>query len=134
MADLVTSLPTVVTGEENTVDYLLSRVLSEGPIYRKTELISYFPHWLEDVKENKPVSARVPELLARVLLSFGTSAAHKSIEDFKASRDFFTSQAWMVELRILINDKADERFLQNLNFLPDRVISFEELCVHHKGW
>lgn len=133
MVDTGKTTPTGITGDENTVGFMLSRVLSGGSIYRKTELASLFPRWISDLKENKLLSPRLPELLARVLRPFGTPNAHQCIEELEVPKSFPAAHQWMSEIQILIDDKADERFLQNLECLPDRVISFEELCQQPQG-
>ncbi|KAJ5773302.1 hypothetical protein N7457_008198 [Penicillium paradoxum] len=119
----------MATGEENTVNYMLARVLSGGSIYRKTELSLFFPRWFKCVKENKPVPSRLPELLTRVLRPWGTPAARENSLEIQAREGLPAEHQWMVELHILMTDEADERFLQHLESLPDRVISFDELYL-----
>ncbi|CAG8892456.1 unnamed protein product [Penicillium egyptiacum] len=123
-----TSSPAVNASDDATVSYLLSRVLSGGKICRVTELAAFLPQWLGSIKENKPVSPDIPELLTHLLLPFGTTAILEHLERPQPSDSLSERQRWMVKLRILMDNKAHERMLQKLESMADQQLSFEDLC------
>ncbi|KAJ5513514.1 hypothetical protein N7463_003066 [Penicillium fimorum] len=120
--------PAIGAGEDATVSYLLSRVLSGDKICRATELAACLPQWFSDVKENKPIALGSPELLSRLLLPFGTPAILEHIEGLQIPDSLTDRQRWMIKLRVLMNNKAHERLLQKLESLQDQQVSFETLC------
>ncbi|KGO74734.1 hypothetical protein PITC_083430 [Penicillium italicum] len=114
--------------EDATVSCLLSRLLSGSKICKAAELATLLPHWLSDVEENKPISPGLPELLAHLLLPFGTTATLEHIERVHATDDLTATQRWLVKLRVLVDNNAHEKLLQKLESIPDQQISFEDLC------
>ncbi|KGO42981.1 hypothetical protein PEXP_027300 [Penicillium expansum] len=128
MVENTVSSLAVIAPEDATVSYLLSRVLSGSKICKAAELAAFLPQWLSDVKEKKPVSPDIPELLAHLLLPFGTPAILSQIERLQVPDSLTDRQRWMVKLIILMDNKAHERLLQKLESIPDQQISFEDLC------
>ncbi|KAJ5383887.1 hypothetical protein N7517_001798 [Penicillium concentricum] len=120
--------PAFSAGEDATVSYLLSRILSGGRICRATELAACLPRWFSDLKENKPIAPGSPELLCRLTLPFGTPSILEQIESLQIPDSLTDRQRWMAKLRILMDNKAHERLLQKLESLQDQQISFEALC------
>ncbi|OQE46831.1 hypothetical protein PENCOP_c001G01256 [Penicillium coprophilum] len=129
----IKSPPAINAGEDATVSYLLSRVLSGGKICRATELAACLPRWFSYVKENKPIASGSPELLCRLLLPFGTPVILEHIESLQPSDSLTNRQRWMVKLRVLMDNKADERLLQKLESLQDQELSLETLCEQENG-
>ncbi|CAI7657799.1 unnamed protein product [Penicillium glandicola] len=128
-----TSAPAVTASEDATISYLLSRVMSGGKICRATELAACLPRWFRNVKENKPISPDLPELLTHLLLPLGTSAILEHIERLQIPDSLTPRQGWMVKLHALMDNNAHERLLQKLQSLPDQQISFETLCEQDNG-
>ncbi|KAJ5959651.1 uncharacterized protein N7479_006801 [Penicillium vulpinum] len=124
--------PAITAGEDAIVSDLLSRVLSGGKICKATELATCLPRWFSHVKENKPTSPDIPELLARLLFPFGTPAILEHIERLKIPNSLTDRQSWMVKLRVLMDNKAHERLLQKLESLPDQQVLFTALCEQDK--
>lgn len=133
MVENTVSSLAVIAPEDATVSYLLSRVLSGSKICKAAELAAFLPQWLSDVKEKKPVSPDIPELLAHLLLPFGTPAILSQIERLQVPDSLTNRQRWMVKLIILMDNKAHERLLQKLESIPDQQISFEDLCDQENG-
>ncbi|EKV06297.1 hypothetical protein Pdw03_3462 [Penicillium digitatum] len=128
MAESIISPQAVTAPEDAIVSHLLSRVLSGSKICKAAELAAFLPRWLSEIKENKPVSPDIPELLAHLLLPFGTSAILEHIERLQVPDSLTDRQKWMVKLLVLMDNKAHERLLQKLGSIPDQQISFEDLC------
>ncbi|KAJ5435001.1 hypothetical protein N7491_005596 [Penicillium cf. griseofulvum] len=122
-----TSPPAITAGDDATINYLLSGVLSGGEICKATELAACLPLWFSDVKENKPIASAIPELLGRLLLPFGTPAVLEHVERLQAPDSLTDRQRWMEKLRVLMNDEAHERLLQKLESLQDQQLSFKTL-------
>ncbi|KAJ5835607.1 hypothetical protein N7447_001633 [Penicillium robsamsonii] len=118
----------IIAGEDATVSYLLSWVLSGAKFCRASDLAACLPRCFSDVKENKPIGRSSPELLSRLLLPFGTSVVLEHIESLQIPGSFADRQSWMVKLRVLMDNKAHERLLQKLESLQDQQVSFETLC------
>lgn len=128
MVGNTTSPPAVTTAKNTTISYLLFRVLSGNKICRATELAACLPQWLGDVEKNNPIPPDIPELLAHILLPFGTSSILKHIGNLPVPDSLTGSQRWMIKLRILMDNKAHERLLQKLESMGDQEVSFQDLC------
>ncbi|KXG48283.1 uncharacterized protein PGRI_021530 [Penicillium griseofulvum] len=123
-----TKFPAITAGEDATVNYLLSGVLSGGEICKASELAACLSRWFSDVKEDKPVASAIPELLGRLLLPFGTPTVLERMERSQTPDSFPDRQRWMEKLRVLMDDEAHERLLQKLESLQDQQLSFKTLC------
>ncbi|KAJ5399721.1 hypothetical protein N7465_010210 [Penicillium sp. CMV-2018d] len=128
MVGNTTSPPAVTTAKNTTISYLLFRVLSGNKICKATELAACLPQWLGDVEKNNPIPPDIPELLAHILLPFGTSSILKHIGNLPVPDSLTGSQRWMIKLRILMDNKAHERLLQKLESMGDQEVSFQDLC------
>jgi hypothetical protein len=128
-----TKSPAITAGEDATVNYLLSVVLSGGEICKALELAACLSQWFSDVKEDKPVASAIPELLGRLLLPFSTPTILEHMERFQTPNSLTDRQMWMEKLRILMDDEAHERLLQKLEYLQDQQLSFKTLCERENG-
>jgi hypothetical protein len=133
MVGNTTSPPTITAVENTTISYLLSRVLSGNKICKATALAACLPQWLGDIEENNPIPPDIPELLAHLLLPFGTSSTLEQIEKLPLPDSFTGSQKWMTKLHVLMDNKAHEKLLQKLESMGDQEVSFEDLCEQENG-
>ncbi|CAI7603408.1 unnamed protein product [Penicillium discolor] len=122
-----TSPPAVTAAENAKISYLLFRLLSGNKICKATELAACLPKWLGGVEDNNPIPPDIPELLAHLLLPFCTSSVLEHIANLSFPDSLTRSQKWMMKLRILMENKTDEKLLRQLKSMGDQEVAFQDL-------
>lgn len=128
-----TSPPAVTAAENAQISYLLFRLLSGNKICKATELAACLPKWLGDVEDNNPIPPDIPELLAHLLLPFCTPSVLEHIANFSFPDSLTRSQKWMMKLRILMENKTDEKLLRQLKSMGDQEVAFQDLGDEENG-